>query len=489
LLNEYGDTFAQVIGLSLDINDKTFSSRTSKPYIALTANLNDKAAIVKALEKIGSPKITHVFWYAEANRPPKLASAVMWRRLLAVADAFAPAMKAILAVSPQSVHDQLYGTVAYLAGSGRNERNQIWMGNMLDAIAQTGGKVESFMLGCGGKHYGMHLGPSLWSGYSCPFDEDKTRCPGPLSYFDAEEYIMTRAKKDSFSWNVVRPTFIIGLAPELTPSTQSFGIALAVYALIMKAQGRNLMYPGSDKSYNAKINLCTSEKIGEVACWSVATHPNNAYNVVSCPAFSWKQVWPDIAKWFGMQPMDPIHPLQGENTAIMMGEDAAIIWGHLQKKFGLVQVDFACLLNNDFLDKSFMAGFDSVFSTEKLKRDGYPAEQLLEFPSAVECMQTFFDRLVDEHIIPSPSSVISGLYSVDAKKRAETDLEPAFINKGRAQASSSIQETQTQIKKAEVAEKQVEADLKGGNVLTMVSELAKLVEEDKKLGGAEVSGM
>jgi len=158
LLNSHSDVFAQVIGLSLDINEKTFRNRTSKPYIALSANLNDKDAIVKALQKIGSPKITHVYWYAEANRPPKLASAVMWRRLLAVADAFAPAMHGILKISPQSVHDQLYGTVAYLAGSGQNERNQIWMGNMLDAIQQTGGKVESFMLGCGGKHYGMHLG-------------------------------------------------------------------------------------------------------------------------------------------------------------------------------------------------------------------------------------------------------------------------------------------------------------------------------------------
>jgi hypothetical protein len=329
----------------------------------------------------------------------------------------------------------------------------------------------------------MHLGPSLWAGYSCPFDEDKTRAPGPLSYFDAEEYIMGRAKTDNFTWNVVRPTFIIGLCPELTLSTQSFGIALAVYALVMKSQGRNLMYPGSNASYNAQINLCTSEKIAEVAVWSIK-HPNNAYNVVSCPAFSWKQAWPKVAEWFGMQPMDPIHALQGENTAIMMGEDAALIWGHLQKKFGLVPHDFACLLNNDFLDKSFMAGFDSVFSVEKLKRDGFPAEQIYEFGNASDCMCTFFDRLVDEKVIPSPDNVISGLYSVDAKKRVETDLEPAFVNKGRMHAASSIQETQTQIKRAENVEKVVEADLKGGNVLTMVKELAKLAEDDKKMDAA-----
>jgi len=165
----------------------------------------------------------------------------------------------------------------------------------------------------------------------------------------------------------------------------------------------------------------------------------------------------------------------------MMGEDAPLIWGHLQKKFGLLPVEFACVLNNDFLDKSFMAGFDSVFSTEKLKRDGYPSEKLIEYSNAAECMLTFFDRLVEEKVIPAPDNVISGLYSVDVKKRIETDLEPAIITKGRAAAASSIQETQNQILRAESVEKTVEMDIKGGNVLTMVSELAKLVEEDKKL--------
>ena len=479
LLNAKGDEYDQVICLALQVDEKTFASRTSRTYIPLSCNLNEKAAVVAGLQKIGSPKITHVYWYAEANRPPKLASAVMWRRLLAVSDAMAPALHGLLKVSPQSVHDQLYGTVAYLAGSGRNERNQIWMGNVLDALKETGASLQVFMLGTGGKHYGMHLGPSLWSGYQCPFDEDKTKCPGPLSYFDAQDYIRERAKKDGFTWNEVRPTFIIGLCPELTLATQSFGIALATYALIMKAQGKNLMFPGSVKSYDAKINLCTSEKIAEIAVWSTEGHPNQAYNVVSCPAFSWRQVWPKIAKWFGMESVDPIHPLQGENTALMMGEDAPLIWGHLQKKYDLVAHDFACLLNNDFLDKSFMAGYDSVFSVDKLRRDGFPEDRVYEYASAADCMIEFFDRLVDEKIIPEPSNVISGLYSVDVRKRIETDLEPAYV-KGRTQVASTIEETKVQTSKADVAEKRVASDLQSGNVLTLVSELAKLAEEEKQ---------
>ena len=64
LLNERGDDYDTVICLALQVDEKTFASRTSRAYIPLSCNLNDKAAIVAGLKKIGNPKITHVYWYA-----------------------------------------------------------------------------------------------------------------------------------------------------------------------------------------------------------------------------------------------------------------------------------------------------------------------------------------------------------------------------------------------------------------------------------------
>ena len=65
------------------------------------------------------------------------------------------------------------------------------MSNVLDALAEAGAPLESVVLGTGGKHYGMHLGPGLWAEYSSPFYEGK--CPGPLSYFDAVRFLQRRA--------------------------------------------------------------------------------------------------------------------------------------------------------------------------------------------------------------------------------------------------------------------------------------------------------
>ncbi len=475
LLNEKGDEYDTALCLALKVDETTFAKRTSRKYTPLVCNLNEKDSIVQALKDVGSPAITDVYWYAEANRPPKLGSAVTMRRLLAVSDRLAPAIHGLMKISGDNMHDQLYGNLAQLAGSGVNPKNQLWMGNVLDALKETGAPLKVFMLGTGGKHYGMHLGPAMWADYSTPFYEDKTKCPGPLSYFEAQEFIHKRAKEDGFTWNEVRPTFIIGLCPELSEATQSFGIALATYATIMKAQGKKLMYPGTEGSYEALINLSTSEKIAEVAVWSTQ-HPNQAFNCPSCPPFSWKQAWPAIAAWFGMEPADPEKPIEGESTALMAGPDAEIVWKDLQSAFNLAPHPFNCLLNYDFLDKSLMAGYDSVFSTDKLEEFGFPTERIYEYPSGASCIKAFFDRLVAEKVIPNPTEVESGWFFTHEDDAVETDAESAE----HAESAAAVASTFAESVKATLMGRQISKDVRSGNVSTLVNEFTKLAEEEVK---------
>lgn len=162
LLEEKCDEYETVICLARHVDEDTFASYTNRKYIPLACDLNDKSALVAGLQKIGSPKITNIFWFAEANRAPKMVgSAVISRMSLAVVDVFAPVLHGMLRILPQSVEDHVFGHAAYLTGSGRNELNQIWIGNVLDACKATGASIENFMLGTGGKYYGMHLGPTL----------------------------------------------------------------------------------------------------------------------------------------------------------------------------------------------------------------------------------------------------------------------------------------------------------------------------------------
>jgi nucleoside-diphosphate-sugar epimerase len=463
----------EVYGLALELNEKTFISMTDKPFIPLMVNLNSKESIVKGLKEKGCPKITDVFWYAEANRPPKLANAVVMRHLLHVGEAFGPVLKAVLKVSPQTIHDQLYGQINYLAGSGKNERNQLWLGNIIDGLKETGAPLKHFVLGCGGKWYGMAIGPAFDSNYSSPFFEDKTKGPGPLCYFDAQEFVAQKAKENGFTWNVVLPSFIIGRCPELTPATQSFGLALAVYTILMKAQGKHLMYPGGVGSFHAKIQLSTSKKIAEVMKWSTQ-HENQIFNVTSCPAFSWSEVWESIGKYFDIPAENPHKDTEvgGVNSESMLGPHSEVVWRKIQAKFGLAPFPLQNVFNADFLDKSFVAGFDSIFSDEKIRKFRYPENEVFEGGSAMEILTNFFDDLVRDHIIPKPRDLISGIFSVIT----DDDMKSMGSTATSAETAKKITE---EVKAAEI-ERRLSTDIQSGDILKFVGELSKLTKEDQE---------
>ena len=83
----------------------------------------------------------------------------------------------------------------------------------------------------------------------------------------------------------------------------------------------------------------------------------------------------------------------------------------------MVDNDFDGLLNYSFLDKSFMVGYDTVFSPSKLHEFGFPEDRIYEYGSGAECMTAFFQRLVDERIIPDPAAVVSADQPVVTRRR------------------------------------------------------------------------
>lgn len=470
--------YKEVYGVALQLHKDSFKSFTDKEFIPMNMNINSKESVIKACKDHNNPKITHVFWYADGSPIIKLSSGVMMRRMLAASQASKGIMHGLLKVSPQSVHDQLYGTVSYLAGSGRNERNPKWLGNVIDGLVESGCKIKHFALGCGGKWFGMHIGPDLWPGYSTPYYEDKTKGPGPLSYFDAQEFVAERGEKYGFTHSVVLPSFIIGRCPELSPRTQSFGLAFAVYSCLLKAKGLSLMYPGNLGSYNAKIQLSTSNKIADVMIWSSTHNSNQIFNVTSCPPFSWSEVWSSLGDYFGI-PTDGPKPdteLAGISSADKVGIEAEYLWNKMVEQYGLQKLPLSHVFNADFLDKSFMAHWDSIFSSDKLREFGYPEDQVFEGKDAKTIMYQYFEDLIENNIIPHPDKIISGNMSVIDEK----DFEK-FLNKNASDGTAELKSTSAQARKPSVdLARKVSEDLQGGDLMKMVSALNEIVQEDKK---------
>ncbi len=436
LLNDFtgAEAFDKVAVLSRNVSDTTFEGKSARAVIPLRADLGDAQSVAAALRLAGCEKVTHVFWFVDANRPPKLANAVAIRRLLAVSEMLGPVTRAMLENAPSSVQAAVYGQMAYLAGSGSQPRNLEWLSNMLAALEIVGAPLDSWTMCHGGKHYGMHLGPSVYSGYVTPFEEDEHKCVGPLSYFEMQDWLEAAAAAKGFSWNIVRPTFIIGNSPERSESTQNFGLVLAIYAHVLRAQGKPLIFPGSAGAWDARIQLSTSKKIAHVAAWAATASAaglerhsapgrprgaeagaycdpeprsvrNQAFNVVSCDEFSWGELWPQIARYFSMAPGGKPDSRGGLLCLDVMGgaEQAERTWSELKARHGLQDLPLANVFNADFLDKSFVATWDSGFSSAKLARAGFPKEHVLE-SDALRIMFDFFVELQDVKLIPRKPS-------------------------------------------------------------------------------------
>mmetsp|Transcript_14183 Transcript_14183/g.17212 ORF Transcript_14183/g.17212 Transcript_14183/m.17212 type:complete len:471 (-) Transcript_14183:36-1448(-) len=366
-------------------------------------SLSDQSSILKALEKV-SYGITHVFWFVDASHVHSTFFPTVARFFIHYAALVSGSVHPIL---PNFIRNEIITFAGVAAGSGSSKTNILWLQNLFEALRAVNAPLERFVLGTGAKHYGMHLGPTLWPSFKLPFRENM-KCPGKLSYFDMEDYIASRAEKENFGYNIIRPGFILGRPPRLRKNMQNIGVTLAVYCTILKARGQGLIFPGSYQVYHTAQHLTTSKQIARIAVWASTggkrTH-NEAYNSVSTVPFLWKKAWEDIAAYFGMEVIAP-QPgnIVGVPCSYALGrrEDCSDLWNQLVAQYGLKNHPFEEVFNELFLDKSFSFPWSSVFSVQKLKDHGF--EEVHEASNASILFSEFFDLLVNQKIIPSPKT-------------------------------------------------------------------------------------
>lgn len=78
----------------------------------------------------------------------------------------------------------------------------------------------------------------------------------------------------------------------------NFAVTAGLYAALQKQLGRQLEYPGNDKSYYGVCDFSTATNNAAFQIWA-ATHPNagnNAYNITDNTKLTMRDVWTGIAK-------------------------------------------------------------------------------------------------------------------------------------------------------------------------------------------------
>ncbi|PYI36134.1 NAD(P)-binding protein [Aspergillus indologenus CBS 114.80] len=242
-----------------------------------------------------------------------------------------------MARSLQGVRADYVFFCAYLARDDPTELTRVnaaMLRNFLRALELTGAikHLQRFVLTCGFKHYGVHLGnckqplreddPVLETGASASTDGSGgsgTAWP-PIFYYEQERILADAAAQGAWEWVVTLPEDVLGYA---RGNFMNEATALGLYCAVSKVlPGSQLPYPGSKANYFA-FNTWTSANLHAKFCLWAATAPhagNNLFNVMNGDTESFQNLWPRLAARFGCTLPDPMFPGGGGPDSAGFGD-------------------------------------------------------------------------------------------------------------------------------------------------------------------------
>lgn len=342
---------------------------------------------------LGAHRITHLFHAAEYRLPwpndakQKPVNVRAMKTMLALARPLVP-----LAAGLGRVSGRIYYTpIAKAAGLyDPDRRNLAMLRNVIEILEEPPHALRHVSTITGGRYNGMHLGPYLYPGWKIPFEEDDPPHPGPSWYFDIEGYLKNRRDR-AWTWSVARPSFIIGFTSR---AAHNFGTAIAVYASLLKKMGEPLRFPGSEAAYNCIWEASCATLLARIMHWSAMNPPaaNNAFNLVNGATFRWRDLWPRIAGYFGMESVPGVRGFSVQRR--LQGKES--VWRALVAEHALRPYELRELLSPRFIDESMVIDWDVTFSMEKARRLGFDARV-----DNAHMFFQLFDRLRSRRIIPS----------------------------------------------------------------------------------------
>lgn len=321
----------QVIGLSR----RGGEDRGTVRHVAV--DLLDRAAVQAALG--GLAAVTHVFYAAYQDRPG-------WAELVAP--------------------------------------NLAMLVNVVETVEAAAPGLRHVGLMQGYKVYGAHLGP-----FKTPAREtDATTFP-PEFNVDQQAWLARRQQGKAWTWSAIRPAVVGGLG---LGNPMNLALGIAVYASISKELGLPLRFPGRPAAYDRLLEMTDAGLLARATVWAATSAPcaNQAFNINNGDLFRWSEMWPRIARWFGME-AGPGLPL---SLSTMMA-DKGPLWADLQARHGLAPHAFTELSPWPFLDFVFSWDYDMFADGTKARRFGFT-----EHVETEAMFMAIFAELRQRRVIP-----------------------------------------------------------------------------------------
>jgi nucleoside-diphosphate-sugar epimerase len=237
----------------------------------------------------------------------------------------------------------------------------------------------------GGKAYGAHLGP-----FRTPARESDPRHMPPEFYYDQEDYLRGREGGADWTWTALRPEATSGFA---VGNPMNLLMVIGVYAAMCREIGVPFRFPGKPGAYRALYQVTDARILARAILWS-ATEPRCAgevFNITNGDYFRWQNLWPRLARFFGLEHDEP----QTLSLAEFMA-DKGPVWERIVERHGLRPYAYDQIVAWEFGDAVFASEFDNITSTIKARRFGFG-----------DCIDTedmfleLFDELQRSRILPA----------------------------------------------------------------------------------------
>jgi nucleoside-diphosphate-sugar epimerase len=252
--------------------------------------------------------------------------------------------------------------------AGWRERDQMdanlaMLRNLMEPLLEAAKGLRHVSLLQGTKAYGAHIHPIL-----TPAKERWPRDPHENFYWLHEDYIRQAAEGQAWSWTLFRPQIIfgtaVGVAMNLTP-------ILGVYAALCREEGLDFVYPGGAPYICEAVD---ARLLARAFAWAAEAPAarGEIFNLTNGDVFVWQDLWPGLARLFGLAPGQPRRFRLAEFLA-----EKVDVWDRIVDRYGLHPIPLPDLLgqSHHYADICFATGVEQrqnlLVSTVKARQAGF----------------------------------------------------------------------------------------------------------------------
>lgn len=256
--------------------------------------------------------------------------------------------------------------------------------NIVDAIEPIAPNLKHVSLMQGYKVYGAHLGP-----FKTPARETDAHHMPPEFNVDQQNYLEQRQKGKSWTWSALRPSVVCGFS---LGNPMNLAMVIAIYASISKELGLPLRFPGKPGAYSSLLEMTDAGLLAKATVWAAtdASCANQAFNITNGDLFRWNELWPKIARYFGLETAPP---LQMSLDVVM--DDKEELWNTMVEKHELARHSYSDVSSWRFGDFVFSWDYDFFADGSKARRFGFH-----EYIDTEAMFMNIFDDFRRRKVIP-----------------------------------------------------------------------------------------